>query len=237
VTKSNRFISSISYQFSQIVIFFKRIKFDNFIFGLVVGAIFSLFVNVITVQMQESVTRQRALEAVEREVAQHVIDSDYFYSQSEWFKEDAKKGEALYYPEFFYLRFKTNTWDSGEAYKYIFELEPATSESLSIYYETFVKVTNNSLDRIQSEFDETFNIYCRPSNILRDPSFTVDEDFCDNLILETFEIYNSVYNDVWNSTQEILDVFHPTQDRLDSLWLRTILGNKSTESLNAARSK
>ena len=237
MTKSNRFISSISYSFSQMVIFFKKIKFDNFIFGLVVGAVFSLVVNVITVQMQESVTRQRALEAVEREVAQHVIDSDYFYSQSEWFKESAQKGDSLYYPEFFYLRLKTNTWDSGEAYKYIFELEPSTSDAISVYYETSVKVTNNSLDRIQSEFDETFNIYCRPSNILRDQSFTVDEGFCNSLILETFSIYNSVYDDVWGSTQEVLDAFHPTKDRLDSLWLRTILGDKSTESLKAARSK
>ncbi|MDX1765473.1 MAG: hypothetical protein R3313_00815 [Candidatus Saccharimonadales bacterium] len=235
MAKTNRIISSISYPFSQIAKFFKKMKFDNFIGGLIVGALFSLIVNVLTVQIQESVTRQRALEAVEREVAQHVIDSGNFYGQGQLFLDMVIDGETLYYPEFFYLRLNTNIWESGEAYKYIFELDPAISESLSTYYETSVKVTNNSLERIQEEFEETFNIYCRPSNVLRDSNFKADKRFCNDLILETFEIYNSVYNDVWESTQNLLNDFHPTQDRLNSFWLKLILGGNSSDTLEAAR--
>lgn len=235
MTKSSQFISSISYPFSYLARFFKKIKIDNFVGGLIVGAIFSLLVNIFTVQIQESLSRQRALEALEREVAQHYIDSSYFYNQSQYFIEMVKEGKTLYYPEFFYLRLNTKIWDSGEALRYIFELDPTVSDDLSTYYETSVKVTNNSLGRIQDEFEETFNIYCRPSNVLRNSSFKANKQFCDNLILETFDIYNSVYNNVWENTQEVLKKFHPTQDRLGNYWMKLLLGNKSAEILKTAR--
>lgn len=235
MARSNRFISSVTFQLGRIAGFFRKIRFDNFIGGLIIGAIFSLVVNVFTVQIQESVSRQRALEAIEREVAQHYLDTTLFYNEKDYFEGLASSGEGLYYPEVFYYRLNAKIWDSGEALKYIFELDPEVATDLSSYYERAVRISNNSFGRIQDEFEESFNIRCRPSNVLRDPDFRPDTDYCNALILETFAIYGSVYDDVSGVTDTVLQNFHPTQDRLDSIWLRFILGNKSIDVLQNVR--
>ncbi len=47
--------------------FLRKMKVNNFLGGLILGAVISLIVNVATVQIQEKINKQRILEAVENE--------------------------------------------------------------------------------------------------------------------------------------------------------------------------
>jgi uncharacterized membrane protein YgaE (UPF0421/DUF939 family) len=53
----------------------KKISRNNFINGLIVGAICSLIVNIITVQVQEELQKQRILEAIENEIMTNMLQS------------------------------------------------------------------------------------------------------------------------------------------------------------------
>lgn len=65
--------TSITLLFSYPFLVLKNTKIDNFVGGLIVGAIFSLIVNIATVKVQEDINKQRALEALEREMIFHTI--------------------------------------------------------------------------------------------------------------------------------------------------------------------
>lgn len=68
--------SNIVLLFSFPVKLLKKSKFDNFVGGLIFGALFSLVVNVATVKIQEDINKQRALEAIEREMIFHTITAN-----------------------------------------------------------------------------------------------------------------------------------------------------------------
>lgn len=53
----------------------KKSKIDNFLGGLIVGALFSLLVNILTIQIQELMQKQRILEAVETEIVTNMLQA------------------------------------------------------------------------------------------------------------------------------------------------------------------
>src|SRR3989344_2005711 len=55
---------------------FKKTKIDNFLGGLILGAIFALIVNIVTVQVQEIIKKQRVYEAIENEVLNNLLTAN-----------------------------------------------------------------------------------------------------------------------------------------------------------------
>ncbi len=70
----------------------KKTKVDNFVGGLIFGAIFSLVVNIVTVQIQETIQKQRILEAVENEILTNTLTANQIAKQNQ---DKIDKKEAL----------------------------------------------------------------------------------------------------------------------------------------------
>lgn len=227
-SRKNRFISAVPV---GIISFFRRRKSDNFIAGLLIGVVVSLFVNIFTIHVQESIAKQRALEAVERELVQQIIDANSVANEENELKVALKDGKHLYYPNSMSKRLENRVWNSTEVLKYIFELSPSVSAKLSSYYSTRVESTNNFLDQTQNDFNEIYNTRCRQLNQLVDSNFVLDQTFCDALILKQMELVTDWFVDIHDNLKDALTDFHPTQDRLDSFWLRTLLGGESVKIL------
>ncbi len=223
-----RIVSSVP---SYIIGFFRKIKLDNFVGGLIFGAIFSLVVNIFTVQFQESISKQRSLEALEREIAQHLLDSDQVFNELQTIRDTKKNNKLYYYPNAMYKTLDTAIWDSGESSKYVFELEPSLSAELTTYFSAVVKPQNSLIKDTQEQYKKIYEARCDLVNQFLDPNYIVDNNFCLDVTIKFMELIDQSYanNDVHAS--ELLDKFHPTQDRLDSKLLKFVLGDKSVEML------
>lgn len=218
---------------SSLTRFFKKIKLDNFVGGLIVGAVFSLVVNVATIQVQESIDKQRVLESIEREIAGHLLDtssfSDDYDSTTQKLRDDPnyRLDKSIYLTQ----RFDTRVWDSSEISKYIFELDPKIAGDLSIYYDTLIDGYNRLLDDNQASVDRIYVIKCDILNSFIDNSFTPNLEDCNALQEASNNHLFDLYRDVNQKSLSVLKTFHPTQDRLDSLWLRTLMGGDSVKIL------
>lgn len=226
--KLPRFISSTS---TLLIAYFRRIKLDNFVGGLIIGALFSLLINVFTVQTQEILAKQRALEALEREIVQHLLDVGTVFDEEKRMQSDLDEGKHLAYSNIFSKRLDTRVWESAEAFKYIFQLDPDVSAELTIYYGTAVDATNQALNQTQRQLDEIYDQKCRPLNSILDESFVYDRNFCDAIVIKTANLYGNIYAYLPDNLRSVLAGFRPTQHRLDSFWLKLLLGSKSVEVL------
>lgn len=215
---------------SPVVLFrrFKKIKLDSFVGGLVFGAIFSLIVNVITVQFQEMITKQKYLESLEREIVSHLVRSSVI-------KEDIEESQASDDSDPLVLawRYDTAVWDSTDILGYIYDLESSKQAEITAHYSFRVSDINRTLDYIedsmnQLEFDAiTCYLQQRPDEecaILDDAHYEA---------AQLFEGYTlQIADRMHTSAQDLLEDFHPTQDRLDNWVLRILMGDEVTYITN-----
>lgn len=205
----------------------KKSKFDNFVTGLIFGSIFSLLVNIYTVKIQESVSRQRALEALEREIKSHLLVSkDIATRVNKVVNSDSS--DYIVDRNLMEKRYSTKVWDSGEIDRYVFELEPSIGARLYAYYDASIKTFNAVLDQNEGWFREVFKP-CEPFyNIITEKEAYSIKDCND--ISKHFASNHMIpvknFNEPFNA---ITEIFHPTQDRLNSKWLRFLLGGDSME--------
>lgn len=202
--------------------FLKRSKFDNFVGGLIFGAIFSLLVNILTVQIQEKIQKQHILEAVENEITNNTLRANYILGTTH-------KPDEQYNFLYTLQRYSSSLWDqSSEPLQYVTQLDQKTQIAVAGYYTITVPAHNNLLDRLERLTDE---------KLLN----------CDNLFknLTTEEInsctqWNQIRNELEKSTAldmakqglEVMTIFHPTQDRLNDWFLKLVMGSKSTKILS-----
>lgn len=209
--------------------FFKRSRWDNFLGGLVIGAIFSLFVNVATVRIQETISKQRALEALEREITYHVLAVKYIQDDVSYLGNNLDKSFNI--NNTLAIRFSTKVWDTGEVYKYLLEIDPEIATAVDFYYDTTVVTINRILDDQSKSYANFYASNCKPEIIVARGVSKAKIIEC-NQIAQIFIRGQSdtAFNIVAQNTK-LKENFHPTKDRLNSFWLKLLLGDKSVEIL------
>jgi len=228
----SRIISSVPH---YIITFFRKIKLDNFIGGLVVGAIFSLVINLLTVQVQETILRQRSLESLEWEISSHNSLALRAVEQYNTYFQDLDttgNTEQFRYKSIFVgMRLDTRIWDSAEIGKYLFQIKPEAAANLSAYYAITVDTANSLLEEFDVEYTRLYNEKCSELQDEMSDGYVIDIAFCIHLNQSALDYYSEVLEDLSDSAVDVLAIFHPTQDRLDSFWLKLLLGNESVKNL------
>ena len=223
-----KIFSSLLLVFTSLLRTIKKSKFNNFVAGLMFGAVFSLVVNVTTVKVQENISKQRALEALERELISHSLamnsiarDEDSAYSE-----DDAD----YIFPTTIGFRLSSRVYKSDVVIPFMFEINPDVAARIETYYDFVVQNVNQNLERNES----TYNELSEKCQIMY--SFYYGEEReevkkCNELVRITLTS-NKVFSPlVHDHVNEIRESFHPTQDRLNSRWLRLLLGDQAYEIL------
>lgn len=205
--------------------YLKRSKLDNFVGGLIFGAIFSLVVNLITVQFQDMIDKQRTLEAIENE-----ITSNYVWANSNY-DSNAKLSEEkqVTNPYFVFPTYKNDFWSqSSEAIRYVAQLDPDQQMQISTYYDFTIKASNQLLNKADALIDEHI-VDCYSSDLYVIES---ERERC----LEWSETIRGVQNIasgfVIEGSENIMKVFHPTKDRLKNPLLKIFMGKESMKILS-----
>ena len=199
----------------------KRTRIDNFIGGLIFGATFSLIVNVLTVQLQETILRQRMLEALEQEIGMNTLQANTILSSA---NDQIEKKSPLNYFHF-PLKYSSDIWtQSSEPLSYVSQLDQETQIKVTSYYLLSIKYANNYVDKAKEMTTAAVPVCFDPGvNLIEENS---EECLSRTLAIMQTESYGAA--DIAKVGFDVLKAFHPTQDRLNNPLLRIIMGNKST---------
>ena len=202
----------------------KKTKVDNFVGGLIFGAIFSLVVNIATVQVQELIQKQRILEAIENEIVSNLLRADNILKTN---NDALEKGTPVNY---FYVapEYSSDLWSqSSEPLQYVAQLDQRVQSGVIIYYSITVRNSNDLVGRTNEVINRTMDLcFDFQTFIMKDS--------------EECKLWNRMVRDVENSSArlisgeslKLLEIFHPTQDRLKSKFLRFMMGDKSMRILS-----
>ncbi len=200
-------------------------KFEaNFLTGILIGAIFSLIVNLITNQIGEAITRQKSLEALEIEISDHHqtnIGMINNYNTGNY-----KKGAIRVYIE---KRYGDNIWKSLASTTFFYSLPPKTQALLLSYYSNIIGGGNSVMlnnDQIVHNYLNNY-IVCQ---------------FGGGDCTKEIYLYNKVsdfYNEQQAATGTFVDkydydiskLFHPTRDRINDPILSFLMGKEALRSL------
>lgn len=200
--------------------FFKKCRFDNFVGGLIFGALFSLLVNVATVQVQEAVTRQKYLEALEHEVISHLLQANSIADRINRTRENEEDANPYSFKE----RYSTSIWDSGEVLGYIYGLDPEVQAQILTYLKYIIQSENKFLDQVEDSINQFEFEYM--ACVFRNTESGCEE--IGRVRREAANYYEEIQLDSARQVQShvvnLTDSFHPTQDRLDSIVLRFLMG-------------
>lgn len=205
--------------------FLRKVKINNFLGGLILGAIVSLIVNVATVQIQEVIKKQRILEAIENEILNNLLTANNILEFNNQYLKDKTEPVYLYSPK----KYSRDLWEqSTEPLQYISQLDREIQNKISAYYSFIVPVANVNVEKINNSAEnELFDCYLKIEGLT-----ATEKDQCDSLYRKL--IFTETVPADWISkhSYELLQVFQPTRDRQNNVFLRLILGNESTRPLS-----
>ena len=136
----------------------KKIKLNGFIAGTIFGAIFSLLVNVITIQLQEIIQKQRVLEAIENEVLNNLLQANNVIEFNNQYVQDENQMSYIDTPR----KYSRDLWEqSSEPLQYIAQLDQQTQVALYGFYTISIPEANNMLDKA-NEIIKTYLDGCYP---------------------------------------------------------------------------
>lgn len=209
--------------------FFKRSKVDNFVGGLLIGSLFTLIVNFLTIQVQETIQMQRVLEAIESEIASNLIVANNVVN----FGVQDLNNPRLE-PNYYRLvqRYSDKVWSNSEALKYILQLDPDIQAKLNIYFNYVVPSNNQFVDKSFELARMTLPQSCFDSLSKLDDSA---KKVCSSSY--RFQIDSEVgwALNIAKNSSDLLNEFHPTKDRLNNTVLKLIMGGKSLGILGKSR--
>lgn len=204
----------------------KKSRIDNFVGGLLVGAIFSLVVNVITNQFQEMIQRQRILEAIENEMASNVVNADTLIEINK--KEDEEKKLVNYFK--ISRDYSSDIWtQSSEPLQYVAQLDPEIQSAVNVYYDFSIGVANGWVNMANKQIGKYQDI-CFDENIEPVQS-NLDRCLAQSKIIRDIE--NLAAEAMVDDGIELLQSFHPTKDRLNNRLLKLFMGDKSMKILSS----
>jgi hypothetical protein len=197
----------------------------SFASGIIFGAIFSLLVNIITIQVQETIQKQRVLEAIENEIVENAIQSNFIINNN---TERIKNNEKPNY----YMpiqKYSDEVWGTSEALKYIIHLDPETQGKLYSYYSVIIRNTNLAIDQDRELSKEKLGecYFDFEKTLTKEKT-----DLCSLIYIQILKNGTSSATLVGDHSFELLKSFHPTQDRLKNSLLRLLMGNKSIRILS-----
>lgn len=204
--------------------FLKRSKFDNFVGGLIFGAVFSLVVNIVTVQIQEEINKQRALEALENEIMINVLQANNIIKTNNEALQNNKPLNFFYYSPTYSVDFWTQ---SSEPLRYTAQLDQDVQGRIMVLYSSVFKNANGNVNRTNNLIEQELP-KCFTNNFV----YKQNDNNCVNLEANVRASENLAAELVSQFGNEVLSYFHPTQDRLKSWPLRLLMGTKSTRILS-----
>ena len=202
----------------------KKIKINNFLGGLILGALFSLMVNFATVQIQEIINKQRVLEAIENEILNNLVMANNVIEANNKNLKNNTKAIYLYSPK----KYSRDLWEqSGQPLLYTMELDRKIQNMISIYYSFTIPASNILIDKIDN-FTQNKLTSCYFTFTLLTSDEAKKCDLAYGIVLRT-ETLPAEW--ISKSSFELLKVFHPTRDRLNNIFLRIMMGDQSTRPL------
>lgn len=209
--------------FKKFLNIFKKIE-ANFLTGILIGAIFSLLVNLITNQIGEAITRQKSLEALEIEINDHHLTNNAMVNFYE--TGDYKKGTLHVYQEH---RYGDNIWRSLASTTFFYSLPPKTQALLLTYYSTIIGGVNSTLlnnDQVVRNYQTSYMVCVFEGG-------TCNKE---NDIYNKVSDYYSQQQSSWGLFTDKYDFdiskeFHPTRDRLNNPILSFLMGKEALKSL------
>ncbi|MDD3678961.1 MAG: hypothetical protein PHT36_01820 [Patescibacteria group bacterium] len=219
----NKVNQNIKQIFSYPLLLLKKFTKDTFVNGLIFGAIFSLVVNIITIQIQKSIQKQRIYEALENEILTNSIMAAAIMNENDRAIKDSVAPD-YYHPS---ATYNNDVWGSQEALKYIVQLDPDLQAELFSYYNPFILqvnetgqkdilLTNDALKNCYTEYESLNNL---------------KKSACQRTYYNFLENESDTASSVHDWSEELLEKFHPTKDRLKNPILRLIMGKKAIGAL------
>jgi len=203
----------------------KKTKIDNFLGGLIFGAIFSMLVNILTVQLQEIIQKQRILEAIENEIMTNMLTAREVIE----YNQEQIDSDARFNPYHVVRKYSRDLWEqSAEPLQYIAQLDQETQIALNGYYTITVPIFNGELSNIE-------NLTNYKLLACFDAEKTEQIDYgetCTKWSSARYQMEIYPAQQMSKSAYDVLQKFHPTEDRLNNWLLRLILGDKSTVILS-----
>jgi len=179
-------------------------------------------VNVITIQIQETIQKQRVLEAIENEIAFNARQANRII------EKNTRKIESDIDPNFFDTRslYTAKIWGTSEALKYIVQLSADVQANLSSYYDVLLLGHNGILIK----YEDISNKYL--TDCYSGTLSPVKQNECLewNKLILTGEIETA--KKVEEESLKLLEKFHPAQDRLHSYLLRILMGDTAIGMLS-----
>lgn len=204
--------------------FLKKSKFDNFVSGLIFGAVFSLVVNIITVQIQEEINKQRALEALENEIMINVLQANNIIKTNDEASKNNTPINFFYYSPTYSIDFWTQ---SSEPLRYTAQLDQDIQGKIMLLYSMIFKNANGYVNRTNNLIEEELP-KCFTDNLV----YKQDDNNCIKL-KDSIRVSENLAADLVSKFgNEVLNCFHPTQDRLKNWLLKLLMGTKSTKILS-----
>jgi len=201
----------------------KSSKKNQFLYGLIFGAIFSLVVNILTVHVQEIVQKQRVLEALENEVVSNAILSNFVI------EDNLKRIEEGEPPNYYHTprRYAREVWGTSEALKYIVQLDPEVQMKVTTYYAVTVDRHNEMIEKDVSLAEQKLsNCY------FNEGLNKIESEECKKWYHFFLKMEADTAMAVGEKSFDTLEIFHPTQDRLNSPLLRLLMGGKAVRILS-----
>ncbi|MFH1792140.1 MAG: hypothetical protein ABH819_00665 [Patescibacteria group bacterium] len=204
--------------------FLKKSKFDNFVGGLIFGAVFSLVVNIITVQIQEKINKQRALEGLENEIMINVLQANNIIKTNDEASKNNTPINFFYYSPTYSIDFWTQ---SSEPLRYSAQLDQDIQSGIMVLYSSIFKNANGYVNRTNNLIDQELP-KCFTDNFV----YKHDDNSCVMLEATIRTSENLAADLVSQYGNEVLSYFHPTQDRLNNWFLKALMGGKSMRILS-----
>lgn len=205
-------------------VFFKRIHLNGFVSGLIFGALFSLVVNMFTVQIQEIIQKQRILEAVEYEILNNLLQAENIVVGNQKEIQESKEPNIFHT----FSLYSADLWtQSTEPLQYIAQLDPKVQAQVVTYYSIVVKGQNELVNKLSNYADKILADCYSFSALDEDEKKMCNENYYDLLYFE-----NNSADYISQSSLDLLDIFHPTKDRLENPILKFFMGGESVRILS-----
>lgn len=203
----------------------RKIKFNGFLGGILIGALFSLFVNVITVQIQETINKQRVLEAIEWEIFNNASLSTNIVDEAGIIFKESRIPSPFYV----YRSYSRDFWQQSiEPMLYIAQLSPEIQTKLMVYYTVTVPGLNNLVESnkkiSENLLQDCYSVYKEISS--------EEMNNCKKFYYEIVKTNMDTANDMFEESFDILQTFHPTQDRLNNVFLKLMMSGNSVRVLS-----
>lgn len=199
----------------------KKIKKNNFLLGLIFGAIFSLLVNLITSQIQTKIDKQRILEGLEVEIATNNLLA--FNQVTSALKSTDDKLDAN--PYMIAHEFSNDFWvQSAEPKKYVSQLDPKVQGEINAYYSITIPYANQLIETLNQEYVDSMK-NCFDFETVRPKE---EQDACNHkyyVYLQNIALYPG--KNIHKDGTKLLKNFHPTKDRMNNYWLKLLMGTSA----------